>query len=893
MVGLGLLAGLWVIGLPIAVIYLLVSNATLKSRLTQLDAAVRGLSSTDAPTVAARPKPKKPVETKMPMTELAKPMRIVKQPDPVVAAPPAEPRAPNLAERFFSWLQLNWFYAVSAVSLALAGLFLVQYGMENGLLPPTARVLCALAFGAALIGVGEYIRRRFGEAHDSTTEYLPSVFAGAGIVSLFGGVLSAEMLYGLISPNAALIGMVVVALISLVLGWFYGPLLAAVGLIGAFGAPFVLGGSNSDPTPLFGYFAIVAAAGLGMDTLRRWAWVSGLTLVLAFLMGWLLFAGDSNLGGAFALYVTALAVMAVVIPARSFWPDHDGVLVAQFALEGGKGARPMFPTLVSFGALIAASVSLVFAGLGREDAFWIAIACVCILSALYICWSQRAQALQDQIIAPVLGIVMLVLGQAAFRGEAYRAFMRNDPAVPEAAYPWAVTVLVVLGAAITCLAAWRAMQVGKFGLAWAGLAAVTAPALAIVIEVAWLPSQAIGAYPWALHAAALAALMVFWAERFARVDGPDHRLRMALFVLSALSCISFALVMIFSEAALTAALAVTVIVAAMLDRKFNLHPMTYFIGAGVVTIGYRLVADPGLEWAFDAPLWELLVSHGGAVAAFVAALVVLPRNNRTTARVMLDSAAWSGGGILVCVLLFRFLDAVAGDEGTFSHWPMGIYASIWLGLALAQVQRLKIAGNVWMHRVRIVLASIFAAVGLGALALGVTVFSPLLSDYFAGVVGPPILNTLAVAYLLPAAILGVGLWRLQTLPVWLQRVMQVICAALVVLWLFCVVRHFWQGGAGMALDRGMTQPELYSYTIALLIAGAGLFYQSLARKSSVMRKAGLAVIGLAVAKVFLIDISGLEGLTRVFSLLVLGLSLAGLAWLNRWAQLQDQEKNEG
>ena len=50
------------------------------------------------------------------------------------------------------------------------------------------------------------------------------------------------------------------------------------------------------------------------------------------------------------------------------------------------------------------------------------------------------------------------------------------------------------------------------------------------------------------------------------------------------------------------------------------------------------------------------------------------------------------------------------------------------------------------------------------------------------------------------------------------------------------------------------------------------------------RDAGLTVIGLAVAKVFLIDISGLEGLTRVLSLVVLGLSLAALAWLNRWAQ---------
>ncbi|MBV6637917.1 MAG: DUF2339 domain-containing protein, partial [Mameliella sp.] len=51
-----------------------------------------------------------------------------------------------------------------------------------------------------------------------------------------------------------------------------------------------------------------------------------------------------------------------------------------------------------------------------------------------------------------------------------------------------------------------------------------------------------------------------------------------------------------------------------------------------------------------------------------------------------------------------------------------------------------------------------------------------------------------------------------------------------------------------------------------------------------LRRAGVAVIALAVAKVFLIDISGLAGLVRVFSFLLLGLSLAGLAWVNRWAQ---------
>jgi hypothetical protein len=55
------------------------------------------------------------------------------------------------------------------------------------------------------------------------------------------------------------------------------------------------------------------------------------------------------------------------------------------------------------------------------------------------------------------------------------------------------------------------------------------------------------------------------------------------------------------------------------------------------------------------------------------------------------------------------------------------------------------------------------------------------------------------------------------------------------------------------------------------------------------RMPALVVIGLAVAKVFLVDVTDLDGLTRVFSLLVLGLALAALAWLNRWAQERDRK----
>jgi uncharacterized membrane protein len=446
---------------------------------------------------------------------------------------------------------------------------------------------------------------------------------------------------------------------------------------------------------------------------------------------------------------------------------------------------------------------------------------------------------------------------------------------------------VGIAAIVSALAAWRSLSKGNYPIIWALVAAVYAPMIAMILEMVWTPSNVIGAYPWALHGAALAAFMVFWAERFARVDGPEKRLRMSFFVLSALACISFAFVMILSSAALTVALAVTVVAAAALDRKYNLAPMSLFIAAGIVTLGYRLVADPGLDWAMHgAAIPELLLAYGGVLAALIASLWLLRGKDRPTANIMLDSAAWSVGGVFVSLIIFRTIDAYIGVRGDASHWSMGIYTAIWFTLALAQVQRLQIIGQSWMVQVRMVLGAIFAVIGLGALGLAVTLYSPLFMDQDMKVAGAPLFNTLAVAYLLPAVVLTVGWLRIATIPAQIRLGMQGLSGVLLAIWAFCVVRHFWQGAEGMPLDNGMTQPELYSYTIALLLIGGALFYQSLARRSALMRKVGLFVIGAAVAKVFFIDISGLEGLTRVFSLLVLGLSLAGLAWLNKWAQLQ-------
>ncbi|WP_171231082.1 DUF2339 domain-containing protein [Ruegeria sp. HKCCA6707] len=882
------LLGLIVLAIPVGVVVLLIGHVRLRKRVEQLE---QRLADQSGP--APKPEPEKPAQA----ADTPPPVEAkVKGPWAPTKPPPkpsreTQPSSPPAAivmrdDRFaalFAWLRENWFYAVSALSLALAGIFLVQYGVENGLLPPAARVFAALAFGAALILGGEVVRRRFGDDEDSATAYLPSVFSGAGLVTLFGAVLAARQLYDLIGPEAALAGMVAIAIVGLVLGWFHGPLLAAVGLIGAFAAPFVVGGASEDPTWLYGYFLLIAALGLGIDTVRRWAWISVLTLVGAYGACFLLVLSSPITEPGYLISVTALALMAIAIPVRRLVPNHDGPMIAEI-IRRKKGAPwPEFPTRLAFGAVLLSSVILSIHWADTSSEFWLSVGLFAALTLALILWASDAPALQDMTVFPGLGLIWFVLLHGFDGGVVAQSFAATYAETPEADAPLTVSILVVLGAALSLAAAWRSFRGGRYAAAWATGAVVFAPLIAIALEVGWQPASVIGAYPWALHAVALGAVMVLLAERFARVDTGD-RLRPALATMSALSCLSFACVIVLSSAALTVALVVSVLAAAVLDRRFVLPQLSWFVWVGVFTVTVRLILNPGLEWAETAPLPEVIFAYGAATLGFATGWWVLRPMPRPTAVLLLESAAWANAGILLSLLLLRWLESLGEGGAENSHWGLGLLASIWLLLAFAQVQRFSLGGK--LTYARYALAGFFAAHALIRLGQALGPENPVLTEFADPVLGPGIVNTLAVAYLLPALIILLSLWRLTDVPVRLRQLGYAAAALLLVVWLGMTIRHFWQGAGGMFEGNGVSQPELYTYTMALLLVGAGLFYQSLARGSDLMRKAGLAVIGLAVAKVFLIDIAGLGGLIRVFSLLVLGLALAGLAWLNRWAKLR-------
>lgn len=887
-----LLAFAFLFGVPAAVIVLIVQVLRLRARVAALEARAAalaplpmperaGIPTADRPPpapAAARPPP--PAETAgeaVPPEAVAPPSRPGPWSLPPSAAPVAEAPQPAAAARWAGWLAANWFYAVSALSLGLAGVFLVQYGIEAGLLTPAMRVAAAAALGLALLVAGEVLRRRGGDSGPVATAHLPSTFSAAGIVVLYAAILAARALYGLVGPGPALAGLVAVGAVAVVFGWFYGPFLAAAGLLGAAAAPWLVGGDPGAADFLSAYYALLGGVALAVDAMRRWGWVSALGLGLAFLGGRLAFEAGAGFAGHAAM-LAALAVMAAHLPRLEARPRHPGPALLP-ALAARQPGATIPPVRIAWAAMALASALILGALPAAQGEEALLAALVFTLLGLFASLGTRqAPGLADLAAAPVAGFLALLVLEPLMGGSLWRSFADFVPAeAPEVAPPATVTMLTLMGAALAAALALRGGRV--FALAGAAVL-VSVP---VALELFWQPVPVIGAGRWAFHAAALAALATLAAERMARADGED-RSRAALAALAALTLVALALFSILAETALTLALSALIVLAAWLDRRFDLPETAVALHLGTLTILWRLVIDPGLEaYVLRFPLAEVVLVHAAALTALATARMLL-RPDRRGAAAMLESGFIGVAALLLSILIRRTFDAFTPDGTEIAHAETALYGLTWSAAALAQLwQAGEEAGLRRLARQAAAIA--MALVAAASFTLALTLTNPFF-DWTDRVVGPQPFDSLAVAYLLPGLVFALLALRGPQHPPFprLRPVFASLAAVFGAVWLFLAIRRFWQG-AVMA-DLGVSEPELYSYTVALLVVGGAVFARALASGQAGLRRVGVALIGAAVLKVFLVDAADLAGLLRVFSFLLLGLALAGLAWLNRWAVLR-------
>jgi len=190
----------------------------------------------------------------------------------------------------------------------------------------------------------------------------------------------------------------------------------------------------------------------------------------------------------------------------------------------------------------------------------------------------------------------------------------------------------------------------------------------------------------------------------------------------------------------------------------------------------------------------------------------------------------------------------------------------------------------WAGRVLLGIAAAGCVVGLLFAA------NPLLQPLSVGAL--PILNLLLIAYALPMGLLLVIARQLDRRG---DAEFALASNGLAVLLGFAFVslevRQWFQGEF---LDgRSISDAETYAYSAVWLAYGGALLAGGILGGGRALRYASLAVVVLAVCKVFLFDAAQLAGLYRVASFLGLGLCLLALGYVYQRLVFRPQPEARG
>ncbi len=284
-------------------------------------------------------------------------------------------------------LTLRWGVWLGAAALLFAGVFLVRYAVDEGLLGPATRCVLAALLGVALIAGAEWLKRREAPASAAwAADQAPPALAAGGVAVLFGAAYALGVLYMLVPPAVAFALMAAAALAGLVVSLRHGQLVAAVGIAGAFATPALVQTEAPSMPGLFLYLLFVSAAALAVVRYTAWAWLGWATTIAGAAWVFIVTVGGSGPDAwAPALFVPAAALLNLA-------------LLPPAALEHTVGRRLAW---IPFATLGAAGLLLVMI-----DPGWAARAGVLLLSPVAV-WKAAAEPRLDRL--PWLSALLVLL----------------------------------------------------------------------------------------------------------------------------------------------------------------------------------------------------------------------------------------------------------------------------------------------------------------------------------------------------------------------------------------------------------------------------------------------------------------------------------------------------
>jgi uncharacterized membrane protein len=740
-----------------------------------------------------------------------------------------------LFERYVGGRLLIW---AGGIALAVAGIFLVRFSVQIGLVSPGVQMALAALFGLLLIALAEWAHRRPGRLPDPR---VGQSLAGAGVFVLYAAAYGSLVLHHLFGHGTAMVLMIAITGLALALALRHGAPTALMGLAGGFATPLLVGQRHGQIVPLLFYLALLDGALFGLAARRGWTWLAAAAALLSF--AWsaaLLFAppDDALATGLFVLVLGIGASLPRPGEGRQLAFLRPAALAAlQLAVLVGRGDLGL-PAWGLFGTLSLASFFL--AGRAPELKPVPAIA----LAAALVLLAVKALPPPDPNLA-LVGAGTLLL----FAGGASLALIRRPAeallwtSVAAAAFAGPPIVLRALDPALL-----PAMQ-------WGFLFAAAA-----------LGPLALGAVRWAAGSKD--------AERLVAVEAALLLLGIAAYDLVPAAFVPAAWLVLGTGAAWAAA--------RLEDRDLTF--LAYAVAAVAIlgsillvprlweALAWALVGEPVLASALPPTLRAietLLLPAGLTVLLWAVAPRRLPR---------LGLALPAAAGALAVAGLYILLKQAWGLSSPDDYLARGLAERVLVTQALFAAGWVVCSGGLRIRRLE---AEQRRTLGTALTALAAARFvwfdllmaSPLTTAFRVGTI--PVANLILPEYVLSAFWLyrarqgargkaRSGLWLLLSL------------AGLVGGTLLLVRQGF--HGAVLSMP-GVPASESYGYSLAALLLSIALLVAGVRIPDKALRLAGLVLLSATAAKVFLIDASRLEGVLRILSFLGLGIALIGIGKL--------------
>ncbi|MCK1742137.1 DUF2339 domain-containing protein [Bradyrhizobium sp. 139] len=780
------------------------------------------------------------------------------------APPPLPMPAPGFEER----LGTRWVVWVGGLALALGGFFMVRYSIEAGLVGPGVRVFLGGLFALALLGAGEWSRRKESISNIQALPIanIPAILTAAGTAVAFATIYAAYALYGFLVPATAFVLLGLVALGTLAAALLHGPALAGLGVVGAFVTPILVSSGRPDYWALYTYLAIVTAASFGLARIRLWRWLAVTTIAFAVL--WIFPGLDSDglqvAPHAFHVIAGFMLAALLVVCGFMFGPTiGDGEIepVSSNSLGAYQFGAMLIVlssahadlALIAFTLLVGATLLVAWRAPSATGALGAAAAAVFIVFAE---WAVRANP--DMLVLP--GGPMAGVGPTAIDG--------------------AVTLHLVMAAVFAAgfgfagfLAQGRSNS-AVIPVVWS--AAAVATPIAILVALYTRIAHLDRSIPFAILAVLLAAAFGAATEALTRRETrPGVMISTALFATGTLGALALALTFALEKGWLTIALALMSLGTAWISMQRPIPFLRWLaaVFAAIVTarIGYdpRIVGDAvGATPIFNWLLW----GYGLPAASFWAASVFLRRRGDDAPLRMVETAAILFTALLAFMEIRHF---ATGGRMTAAPSLLEFALQVCVALALAiGLERLRLRSHSIVHNV--------GAVVLTAIAGLISVFGLLILEnpwLLSSVnVGGLVFNLLLLGYALPAVLM-----LLLSYAVAGHRTVAyantIAGGALVfaLTYLTLEIRRFYHGP--VLLYGGTTGAEQYTYSIGWLAFGVVLLGVGLLVNSERARLASAAVIALTILKAFVIDMSTLSGVYRALSFMCLGIVLVAIGWL--------------